>query len=144
MSGKKRGNQSSNMTEFITLESLKAELTGLRNSIKTDLENQLASLVKKIDEQNADIASLKDIVRKQQYQLLQQDRKERENNLILSGIQETSDHTQNATTVNDIVNSLSVGCPIVIKSVHRLGKKNNNGHPRLLKVTVDSRTQRNA
>ena len=105
-------------------------LSRLREDIAKLLSNQTETLQAVIEKQNKKIDQLENIVRTQQSTILQLQRKEVAQNIIISGIPENNN--DDADNIKEVLATLECQKPIEVTT--RIGMKIHN-KPRLLKVT---------
>lgn len=127
------------------LDALMNELTDLRKTIAT----RDSSTLKKISELQSQVNKQAEILEKQQRFLENIDRKERECNLVITGVPDEHESLEGATSDAEKIKKLweKVGVTTEVSAARRLGKNVNNnsdGTPRRrpILLTVASRRER--
>ena len=120
-----------------------AHLTTEIINLKTSLDNSQEATRKQVEELRQQVLKQNQVIAKQQQFLEQQDRKQRECNLVILGVPEDNEALEGATTDEEKVKKVweKAGINCNIKSTERLGKV---GGPRRRPVLaiVESRADR--
>ena len=137
--------------EQLTIEAFRTELTKLkdelRNEIISDLHQlltaKLSVLTTRIEEQDAEIASLRKCLLESERQRLHASRQEVASNVVISGLREDDGETDDALSskVASVFDTLGVEDIDIDKcTITRLGRP--NGGRRVIKVITPSRAKR--
>lgn len=125
------------------------------NRILEELTDIRSKMMEAENETKTKIKELNDIIEKQssiimQHQLFmeQVDRQKRETNLVMFGLPEEQVSLDGATTEDDkiqkVMNAVSAGPEVVVRSYRRLGQQQAGNRPRPLLVKVDSKYLRDS
>lgn len=129
------------------VQDLMERLNALASEVK-ELRKDVAApdsyINKRYDELKAQVDKQADILAKQQRYLEVLDRKERENNLIVTGVPDESESLEGGTSDEDKLRNIwaKVGVNEEIQSHRRLGERGDRNQRRAILVTVASKIVR--